>query len=433
MKSKLLKLFLGVFAVSMIFTGCSSKTNDTATPKAEDSAKSEVVEIDFFHRWPQETKNDYFEEKVKEFEASHPNVKINTERVSNDSYKEKIKVLVANNNMPDIFVSWSDSFALNLVSSGKIMPLDDIYADDAEWASKIIPSAIEGFTFDGVKYGVPLTIDGKAFFYNKDIFAELGLDVPKTYTELIETFKALQAAGYETPLVDGLSEPWVVSHFEGPIFARVIDPEVLAKDYDQNTGEFTDPGYIEGLNMFKEITSYMGEISLAIDHETARNMFVNGEAPMTFCQLAEIGMIETANPNFNFGYFDFPAVEGGKGDQKAMEGAPEGFMLSKDAPPEAVEFLKFLTSEQAAYDWTKANGELTAIEGGVTDENASEKIKEAYELVLNAESITPWFDNAVNINIGDVFMKGGQSLAIGETTPEKIMEEVQAEAAKLRK
>ena len=58
---------------------------------------------------------------------------------------------------------------------------------------------------------------------------------------------------------------------------------------------------------------------------------------------------------------------------------------------------------------------------------------EAYEIVLNASATAPWFDNAVNINIADIFMRGGQSLATGGITPEEIMEEVQAEASRLKK
>ena len=108
-------------------------------------------------------------------------------------------------------------------------------------------------------------------------------------------------------------------------------------------------------------------------------------------------------------------------------------MLSKDAPKEAIEFLQFLTSSEAAGKFTKDTGELTAIEGGVTEKTASKASCEAYNVIKSAESITPWFDNAVDINVGDVFMRGGQSLAIDQTTPEQIMKDVQAAVAKLKK
>jgi raffinose/stachyose/melibiose transport system substrate-binding protein len=218
----------------------------------------------------------------------------------------------------------------------------------------------------------------------------------------------------------------------GTIFQRVVDPAVTAKDYNVETGEFTDPGYIKGLEIFKELTDYMGDLSTAIDHEAARNMFASGEAPIVYMQFAEVKMVEDQGMK-DFGFFDFPEFEGGKGDSKALTGAPEGWMLSKNAPKEAVNFLKFLTSEETAYDFTKTDGQLNAVQGAVDEGNTSPARLEAYELVTNASATTPWFDNAVNINIADIFMRGGQTLANEQTTPEDIMKEVQAEAKRLKK
>ncbi|MEK5444673.1 ABC transporter substrate-binding protein [Fredinandcohnia sp. FSL W7-1320] len=423
-----MKKFLSLIAILLILVPVVAACSDSSSTK---EAEGDKVVIDFFHRWPNEPRKSFYDEKIKEFEAAHPNVKINVDAVLNDSYKEKIRVLVSNDDLPDVFTSWSDSFAMNLVSSERIMALDEIIKEDTEWSGKIIESQFSGFTFDDETYGIPFTIDGKAFFYNTKIFEEHNLKAPTTYDELIDVLDALQAAGYETPLVEGLTNGWAISHYLGTIFQRVLDPAVTATDYVDDSGEFTDPGYIRGLEIFKELTSYMGDVSTAIDHEAARNMFGNEEVPIVYMQFAEIKMVEEMGLS-DIGFFDFPAIEGGKGDSKALTGAPEGWMLSKNAPKEAVEFLKFLTSEETAYDFTKTDGQLNAIKGAVDAENTSETRMAAYDIVLNASATAPWFDNAVNINIADIFMRGGQSLATGDATPEDIMKEVQSEAAKLK-
>ncbi len=160
-------------------------------------------------------------------------------------------------------------------------------------------------------------------------------------------------------------------------------------------------------------------------------MFANGEVPIIYMQFAEIKYVEDAGMK-DFDFFDFPPFENGKGDPHALTGAPEGFMLSKNAPKEAEEFLKFLTSKEMAFKFTKDCGQLNAIKGAVTSENASDKSLAAYNVILNATKTVPWFDNAVNINIADAFMRGCQSMVIGEMTPEDVMKTVQQEAAKLR-
>ncbi|MGX6444033.1 ABC transporter substrate-binding protein [Neobacillus sp. K501] len=412
----------------LALTACSSSGGS----EKSSSSNGDVVEINFFHRWPNEPRKSFYDQKIKEFMDAHPNVKINVDSVLNDSYKEKIRVLVSNDDLPDIFSSWSDSFALNLVSSDRIMPLDDLLAEDKEWSEKFIESQFSGFTFDDVTYGVPFTVDGKAFFYNKEIFKKHNIEIPKTYKEFIAVLDKLKDEGYETPLVEGLTNGWAISHYLGTIFQRVVDPAVTAKDYNEKTGEFTDAGYIKGLEVFKELTKYMGEVSTAIDHEAARNMFASGEAPIVYMQFAEVKMVEDQK-KVEFGFFDFPEIEGGKGDAGALTGAPEGWMLSKNAPKEAVEFLKFLTSEETAYDFTKTDGQLNAVKGAVDEENTSPARLEAYQIVTEASATTPWFDNAVNITIADIFMRGGQSLANGQMTPKEVMEEVQAEAKRLSK
>lgn len=398
----------------------------------KEEASDDQVVINFFHRWPNEPRNTYYNELIEEFEELHPNVKINVDKVLNDSYKEKIRVLVSSEDLPDVFSSWSDSFAENLVSSGKVKELNQLFEEDKEWADNIMESQMGAFTFDDKIYGVPLTIDGKAFFYNKEIFKENNLEEPETFEELVEILEVLKKAGYETPLVEGLSDAWAVSHYLGTINQRILDPEVIEKDYNPSTGEFTDPGYVKALEAFKTLTDYMGEVSTAIDHETARNMFSNGEVPVMYMQFAEIKHVEDIG-KIDFGFFDFPPFEDGKGNPTALTGAPEGFMLSKNAPKEAEEFLKFMISKENAHKFTKDCGQLNAVKGAVDEDNASDACLEAYDVILNSSETAPWLDNAVDINIADAFMRGGQSLAIDEMTPEEVMKKVQEEAAKLRK
>lgn len=425
-----MKKVLGLPVILLLFITILTACN---TDKGSESASDEdTVEINFFHRWPNEPRKSFYDDKIKEFMDENPNVKINVDSVLNDSYKEKIKVLVSSDKLPDIFTAWSDSFAQNLVSSDKMMSLNDVISSDEDWSSKIIESQYSGFTFDDVTYGIPFTVDGKAFFYNKEIFKENNIAVPSTYDEFIEVLDKLQGAGYKEPLVEGLTNTWAISHYLGTIFQRVVEPSILEKDYNQNTGEFTDAGYVTGLEIFQELTTYMGDVSTAIDHEAARNMFGNGEVPILYMQFAEIKMVEDIG-DVEIGFFDFPEVSNGKGNQTSLTGAPEGWMLSKKAPKEAVEFLKFLTSEETAFEFTKTDGQLNAIKGAVTSENVNANSLEAYDLIMKASSTAPWFDNAVNINIADIFMRGGQELATGQTTPEEILKAVQQEAEKLKK
>lgn len=440
------KAIAAALAAAMLvgMTACgapaASGTASSGTESGAPAASGEKKVVTFFHRWPNEPKNSLFEGYVAEFEAQHPDIDIQMDCVLNDSYKEKIRVLVSGDSIPDVFSSWSGSFAENLVSSGNVKPLDDMMKADAAFGGSIVESQLEQFTFDDTLYGLPFSMDGKAFFYNKEIFEKEGVAVPKTLDELYAALDKFAAAGYKTPLIEGLADAWAVSHYEGTIIQRFLDPAVMAKDTNKSTGEFTDPAYIDALNTFKKLASYMGEAAPAMDHETARNMFIAGEVPLFYAQLAEIRIINGdttaagSGAQFEYDFFNFPSIAGGKGDQTGLTGAPEGFMLSSKAknPAEAELFLKFILSKESGEKMTKQASELSCVKGAVNETSASPAQIAATDMIMSATSSVPWYDNAVEASIGDAFMRGGQSLVIGDMTAEEVMKNVQDIAAEVR-
>ncbi|MBS6641981.1 MAG: extracellular solute-binding protein [Clostridiaceae bacterium] len=407
----------------------------TEAAASKDGGSGDKVVINFFHRWPNDPKNTMFKGLVEEYMAENPNVTINMDCILNDQYKEKIRMVVSTDEVPDVFSSWSGTFAQEMIASGNVMSLNEVYEGDSEWASKIAPASVEGFTFDGQTYGIPWSQDGKVFYYNKKIFADNNISVPKTWNEFTAVLDQLKAAGYETPVVEGLADNWAILHYLGTMNQRMVDPEVLAKDYDAATGEFTDPAYVEVLKKWQQLTSYMGETCVAIDHETARNTyFATGEAPIMYLQFAEIPMLEKSIPeDFEYGFFNFPAFEEGKGDADGLTGAPEGFMISNKAknPEECVKFLKWLVSKKGGEALTTQCGDISSVDGAVDETNALPSQLEAMDIIKSASTLVPWFDNACDASVYTVYGQGAQAIATGDETPESVMEQVKEAAASL--
>ncbi|QOV19131.1 extracellular solute-binding protein [Blautia liquoris] len=435
-KKAIALLLTAVMSLSLPACGNASGDKSSSGDKTVSGKDSKgKVEINFFHRWPNDPKNAMFQGLIKEYMDENPNVTIKMDAILNDQYKEKIRMVVTTDEIPDVFSSWSGTFAQEMINSGNVMELNEIYDDDTQWSSKIAKASVDGFTFDDKIYGIPWSQDGKVFFYNKKIFEETKLETPKTWKEFINVLDELKKSGYETPVVEGLSDSWAVLHYLGTMNQRMVDPKVLEKDYDSKTGEFTDPAYQEVLEKWKQLTSYMGEESVAIDHETARNTkFATGEAPIMYMQLAEIPMLEKSIPEgFEYGFFNFPAFEEGKGDPQALTGAPEGFMISKNAknPEECVKFLKWLVSKNGGAELTKQSGEISSVDGAVDESSALPSQLEAMEIIKSASTLSPWFDNACDPSVYTVYGQGAQAIVTGDETPQSVMEQVQEAAASL--
>lgn len=277
-------------------------------------------------------------------------------------------------------------------------------------------------------------MDGKAFFYNVDVFNELGIEIPTTLNELYAVCEKLKENGYDEPISAGFSAPWAVSHYLGTICQRVVDPEVLAKDYTGG-GDFSDPAYIEALNIFKKLGEYMTSDPCSVDHEFARNAFIMGVSPMCYMQLAEMKYMRD-DEELNYAFFNFPAVEDGKGDPGQLTGAPEGMMISATAKPEvqeaAIKFMEFVISKEGGHRMIAECGEISCVKGAWDETNCDEKQLEAINLILAATEPAVWQDCATEATIANAFMNGGQLLLTGDMTAEDVMASVQTAAAALK-
>ena len=397
-------------------------------------ALADKVTVNFFHRWPNEPKNSYINSLIDEFEAANPDIDIVADCVLNDSYKEKIRVLVSTDALPDVFFSWSGVFGENLTRSGRVLALDDVMARDSEWSSQIVEGQWAPFNYNGKQYGAPWSMDGKAFFYNVDVFNELGIEIPTTLNELYAVCEKLKENGYDEPISAGFSAPWAVSHYLGTICQRVVDPEVLAKDYTGG-GDFSDPAYIEALNIFKKLGEYMTSDPCSVDHEFARNAFIMGVSPMCYMQLAEMKYMRD-DEELNYAFFNFPAVEDGKGGPGQLTGAPEGMMISATAKPEvqeaAIKFMEFVISKEGGHRMIAECGEISCVKGAWDETNCDEKQLEAINLILAATEPAVWQDCATEATIANAFMTGGQLLLTGDMTAEDVMASVQTAAAALK-
>ena len=391
-----------------------------------------TVELDFFHRWPNEPKNSYFTEVVKEFEAANPGIKIKTESVLNDSYKDKIKVVAGSANAPDVMFTWSGSFLAELVKGGNVMDLGPWLAEDKEFAESFYPSQVEPLTVDGVQYAVPLGMHSKVFFYDADQFKADGLSAPETWPEFLSVLDKLKASTGKAPIQYGAQDQWTIAHYVGTLNQRVLDPAVLAADQDPAKGQFTDPGYVEALKRFQELSAYMNDDMTAVTHEIARNAWISGEAPIMYMQSAEIGLFGEAT--FDFGAFNFPAVEGGKGDPNQLTGAPEGFIIAKNTehPEEAKKFLAFVLSKANGTKYTEQTGELSAVQGAVEAADVKPIAKQLAADIVAASAMTTWLDNAYDPRIVQAYLAETQLMLGGQQTPEDVMKAVQEAAALVR-
>jgi raffinose/stachyose/melibiose transport system substrate-binding protein len=340
MKTGLL-CFLIVFLIAGCSPGKSTSTNE------ENGTSDGKTTLTLLHRWPNEPFKSYFDQAVQAFEKENPNVDIKVISVLNEDYKQKINVQLGSDNPPDIFFTWAGEYATKFIRDGIALDLSSYVEEDKEWSDQIIPSTLQPFKADDSVYGLPVLMDVRMMAYNKEIFKDLGLEPPTNWAEFIDTLKTIKKSG-KIPLGLGNKAPWNGGLYVTTLNQRMVSPEALEKDNNRATGEFTDPGYVEALEKLEELIPYMNEHPNALSREEERSLFVTGQLAMMALHTIEFPYVKDAQ--FEWGTFNFPEIEGGKGDPSVITGAPEGFMVSAKTkhPDVAVDFLKFLTSKPMA-------------------------------------------------------------------------------------
>jgi raffinose/stachyose/melibiose transport system substrate-binding protein len=404
-------------------------------------AQDETVTIRFLHKWPDPEPMEYFEWVIDEFEAENPNIEVDMEAVADEPYKDKIRVVMASGDVPDVFFSWAGEFSWKFARAGRALPLDD-YFYGTEWEDQILSGALGPYMWDGTLYGIPMRVNAKYIVYNKSHFDELGLEIPTTWDEFLTVCEALQEDG-KVPIAFGNEFPWASSHWIGDLNGKLVPPDVRQADYLLTADPadlFQHPGYVEALRRFQELgeEGYFNEGANALQHSLARASFVAGRASMMYVEVVEFTMIAEDMGNDAFGFFPLPSNPDDAGDPDLLTGAPDGFMVSADTehPDEAIAFLKFLTRPEVGARYVADIGMPSASIGAVNEDTAIPVLVEGIERMDEASGMALWLDTDLDIRIVEVYLPGQQAVLNGTESPESVMEmvreaalEVQAEMA----
>jgi raffinose/stachyose/melibiose transport system substrate-binding protein len=129
------------------------------------------------------------------------------------------------------------------------------------------------------------------------------------------------------------------------------------------------------------------------------------------------------------GLFNFPAVEGGVGDVTDVIGGGNGFAIGKNASPEAIDFVKYVTN-QANQTIIAAEGQgipvVKGSEAGLTDPNMV-LVQQSF---ANANFFQLYYDQLLPPALGGAINDAVQKLYAGTATPEQVAQEIEAVAAK---
>ncbi len=414
----------------LLAAGCAANQKD-----------EEKVTLTFMHRWTMEPMKSATEEMIAEFEKENPDIEIETITATNDSYKQKIKTVINSDNPPDIFFTWGDEYLDKFVREGLVLNLRQ-QLEDSGTMDDLEESQMTAFEYEDGIYGIPVKIDAKLWFYNKDVYERLGLTPPETYEEFLEQLDIIQAAGI-TPIYFGNSDPYAGAHYLTTLNQKCVPEETLKADYSLEDGSFSDPGYLQALQIYEDLHKYMNQDTAAYDWSFSYSGLINQECALVYDQYVTIADSMEMDEEFtkeHLGVFPFPKIEGARGNQAIITGTPDGYAISSktEHPEEAFRFLQYTLSKENTLRYLEegywVNGTKDMFEN-LSDYTDIQPLLDGMEYIKTSPETTPWLDTELDPKIAQTYLNGLQQIDTGEITAEQLMQQIQqaAKSAKYEK
>jgi len=271
-----------------------------------------------------------WDEAIKVFEEE-TGAKVEFEEKSFEQIRSTASQVLNSNEAPDILeYNKGNATAGLLASQGLLSSLDDAY-EEYGWADKLAPSLQttarydeDGIMGDGDFYGVPNYGEFVEVYYNKDMFAANGLEVPTTVAELETVMQAFTDKGI-TPLAEAaaeypLGQLWYQLALTKADRDWIDDYQLYSGDVDwkgeevsyatETIKDWTDAGYIS-------------KDSTGLKAEDAGTAFINGTYPIFFSGSWWYNRFTTEATGFEWGTFLFPEAEYTPGSAGNMWVVPE--------------------------------------------------------------------------------------------------------------
>lgn len=402
MFKKLLSVLLSISMLAILMTGCGSSNNGTAetqqteTIKEDSSDSSEKIEetdeeivLNLYHSWsPETTRGEVLSTLVEQFNKEHAG-KIKVEMETNSdfpAYQEKVKTMLSTGTAPDIFHYNYNPNDLSYFESGLLMDFTS-YMDE-EWKARFEDSDLETLTYDGKLLSIPFESAGAVIWYNKDIFQKVGItEFPDTWDELLEACKTLKDAGYGGFSLYTGDDAWYSVNL---ITALWIANEGAVK---VNTStSFQTQGLVDALNTYKEFCEYSTSDVIGGNYSVAGANFSSGKTTMAidgswFTSYQEEDIIPS------IGVAPMPTNGDGVADKGYLvtdAQTPWAAAAQEDPAKEAaiVEFMKFITSEEATRTLTLDGSVVLSAKLELTDEDLT-GVSEQMASYLDVNSAAP--------------------------------------------
>ncbi|MGX6445139.1 ABC transporter substrate-binding protein [Neobacillus sp. K501] len=334
---------LGIIFLTMLLiafsVACSKDAGTETKNNGSKESKDDPVELTFM-MWGNETHQEVYNKLIAKFNETHPNIKVKMESVPFPDYQQKITVLAAGRELPD--VGWvAERMVPQFMENGLLEDVSSFKEDKEYNMDDFFPSTLDLFEKENKLYGIPFSTPPMVMFYNKDLFVKAGEKTPNEHVaagtwnweQFEKSAKAISSDGVYGANFFRDWNTWIalLSH------TWSNGGDLFNKDQSKFTWNST-----EGVETLKMLERMMFKDS---SHPKAGEQvaFDSGKIGMFFDVYSYVSAARNVK---DFAWDIAPLPEGTEGRFPMLGQAGYGLFKGSKHPEEAKELLKFFTSQE---------------------------------------------------------------------------------------
>jgi raffinose/stachyose/melibiose transport system substrate-binding protein len=348
MKRKYSSAVIAIFALLLILSGCAGESSSSSS----NSEGGATTQINFMH-WRGEDKA-VLDEIIAEFEKENPDITVEMSIYPSDQYQATAQRMLQEGSTGDVFTSFPGAQFEALQSAGVF---EDLSGE--AFVSNFDENLISVGQKDGKQLALPYQLVFNMPIYNKGMFEELGLEVPKSWTEFQALCDTLLENGI-TPIAFPGADIGPNQFMNSMMMNNAPDEDVFAK-LQSGEEKLTNEWWVKTLEDFQllEQKGYIQENALGTNQDAAMQMVASEEAAMLATGSYHMASLIGLNPDLQLDLLAPITVEESEAQYEGINTAT--FMLAVNSNSEkkeqAKKFVEFLSQPEIASKYANETGQ----------------------------------------------------------------------------
>lgn len=425
MKKRITAMALAALMAAGCLSGCGGSTGGGET-KSTGEGGEVVINYPTFQVGVN-TSAPVVAQLVEEFNEEYKGkYRIEIEEIPGDAnYLEKMKVMISGGELPPVVYGGGEKLLDLALAKDLVVDLTPYVEADPEWKANYSEEALAVDSRDGKIYASSNELQLIGYFYNKELFDQVGIKPAETWDEFFSNCDKLLAAGITPLSMDTGDGAWCTQLLMGAMIATSGDEGLEFMKTSEPDNYNVQPVIDAAATIQEMFQKYTTKDAVGGVYENAANNFFSENTAMI------------ANGTWMIGDFSDTTKTAEGFDQKvgvaAFPGpyvyyAPlEGMFVTKQDDPAleeaSVEMVKFFTSKHAQQLGLETQGMLPASPEVAVTDVAKEKFPLLAEFLEMSQSIDTRSNNFTGnmySNVKDVVSQQMPALATGDITPEQF-------------